>query len=240
MKILKILAVDSSSATASVAIAENDKIIAEYFANCGLTHSETLAPMIQSILCNSKVDINEIDLFAVCNGPGSFTGLRIGVSIVKALAMVTNKPCVGVSPLHALAYNFIDENSLIYSAINSRTNEIYSAVFKSENKVITRLTDDKSVMLDEIANDFKNLEGDLRFVGDSAIICYDILKSSDKLKVFPIKDRNKFIKASNVAFVAQEMKNQNNLSDSYNLPINYLKLSQAERLLKENKLKVGD
>ena len=75
MKILKILAVDSSSATASVAIAENDKIIAEYFANCGLTHSETLAPMIQSILCNSKVDINEIDLFAVCNGPGSFTGL---------------------------------------------------------------------------------------------------------------------------------------------------------------------
>ena len=71
-------------------------------------------------------------------------------------------------------------------------------------------------------------------------ICYDILKSSDKLKVFPIKDRNKFIKASNVAFVAQEMKNQNNLSDSYNLPINYLKLSQAERLLKENKLKVGD
>ena len=240
MKILKILAVDSSSATASVAIVEDDKIIAEYFANCGLTHSETLAPMIQSILCNSKVDINEIDLFAVCNGPGSFTGLRIGVSIVKALAMVTNKPCVGVSPLHALAYNFIDENSFIYSAINSRTNEIYSAVFKSENKVIKRLTDDKSVMLDEIANDFKNLEGDLRFVGDSAIICYDILKSSDKLKVFPIKDRNKFIKASNVAFVAREMKNQNNLSDSYNLPINYLKLSQAERLLKENKLKVGD
>ena len=65
MKILKILAVDSSSATASVAIVEDDKIIAEYFANCGLTHSETLAPMIQSILCNSKVDINEIDLFAV-------------------------------------------------------------------------------------------------------------------------------------------------------------------------------
>ena len=240
MKILKILAVDSSSATASVAIVEDDKIISESFTNCGLTHSETLAPMVASVLFNSKTDINDIDLFAVCNGPGSFTGLRIGVSIVKALAMVTNKPCVGVSPLHALAYNFIDENSLIYSAINSRTNEIYSAVFKSENKVITRLTDDKSVMLDEIANDFKNLEGDLRFVGDSAIICYDILKSSDKLKVFPIKDSNKFIKASNVAFVAQEMKNQNNLSDSYNLPINYLKLSQAERLLKENKLKVGD
>lgn len=240
MKILKILAVDSSSATASVAIAENDKIIAEYFANCGLTHSETLAPMIQSILCNSKVDINEIDLFAVCNGPGSFTGLRIGVSIVKALAMVTNKPCVGVSSLHALAYNFIDENSLIYSAINSRKDEIYSAVFKSENKIITRLSEDKSTTLDEISCDFKNLEGDLRFVGDGAIICYDILKLSDKLKVFPIKDRNKFIKASNVAFVAREMKNQNNLSDSYNLPINYLKLSQAERLLKENKLKVGD
>ena len=240
MKILKILAVDSSSATASVAIVEDDKIISESFTNCGLTHSETLAPMVASVLFNSKTDINDIDLFAVCNGPGSFTGLRIGVSIVKALAMVTNKPCVGVSPLHALAYNFIDENSFIYSAINSRTNEIYSAVFKSENKVITRLTDDKSVMLDEIANDFKNLEGDLRFVGDSAIICYDILKSSDKLKVFPIKDRNKFIKASNVAFVAREMKNQNNLSDSYNLPINYLKLSQAERLLKENKLKVGD
>lgn len=240
MKILKILAVDSSSATASVAIAENDKIIAEYFANCGLTHSETLAPMIQSILCNSKVDINEIDLFAVCNGPGSFTGLRISVSIVKALAMVTNKPCVGVSPLHALAYNFIDENSLIYSAINSRKDEIYSAVFKSENKIITRLTDDKSVMLDEIADDFKNLDGDLRFVGDGAIICYDILKSNDKLNVFPIKDSNKFIKASNIAFIAQEMKNQNNLSDSYSLPINYLKLSQAERLLKENKLKVGD
>lgn len=240
MKILKILAVDSSSATASVAIVEDDKIISESFTNCGLTHSETLAPMVASVLSNSKTDINDIDLFAVCNGPGSFTGLRIGVSIVKALSMVTNKPCVGISPLHALAYNFIDENSFIYSAINSRTNEIYSAVFKSENKVITRLTDDKSVMLDEIVDDFKNLEGDLRFVGDSAIICYDILKSSDKLKVFPIKDRNKFIKASNVAFVAREMKNQNNLSDSYNLPINYLKLSQAERLLKENKLKVGD
>lgn len=240
MKILKILAVDSSSVTASVAIVEDDKIISESFTNCGLTHSETLAPIIASVLSNSKTDINDIDLFAVCNGPGSFTGLRIGVSIVKALAMVMNKHCVGVSPLHALAYNLIDENTLIYSAINSRKNEIYSAIFKSENKVITRLTDDKSVMLDEISDDFKDLEGDLRFVGDSAIICHDILKSSDKLKVFPVKDSNKFIKASNVAFISREMKNQNNLSDSYNLPINYLKLSQAERLLKENKLKVGD
>lgn len=101
---MKILALESSAVSASVALTEDDKLIAQSFQNCGLTHSRTLLPMAEALLANCGVSLSEVDAFAVAHGPGSFTGVRIGVATVKGLALGTDRPCVGVSTLEAMAW----------------------------------------------------------------------------------------------------------------------------------------
>ena len=108
---MKILAVDSSAKSASVAVCENGRLISECFVNASLTHSRTLMPMVDNALRQADMSINEIDAFCVNAGPGSFTGIRIGVAAIKGLALTSGKPCAGVSTLEATAYNFIDENA---------------------------------------------------------------------------------------------------------------------------------
>ena len=121
---MKILAIDSSAKSASVAITDDKNLLGEFFINVGLTHSQTLMPMVEDILKNTNLKISNIDAFAVSSGPGSFTGLRIGIAAIKGMAFADEIPCIEVSTLYSMVYNFMGENAIICATMDARCNQI--------------------------------------------------------------------------------------------------------------------
>ncbi len=117
---MKILAIDTTAVAASVALCEDSELLGEYTVRNGNTHSQTILPMVESLLSFFELSVDDIDLFSASAGPGSFTGVRIGAATVKGLAFGTNKPCIGVSTLEALAYNLIGQNGLICPVMHAR------------------------------------------------------------------------------------------------------------------------
>ncbi len=232
---MKILAVDSSSATASVALTDDKKIIAEYFINAGLTHSQTLAPMIDSVLKNLKIEPMEIDLYASTNGPGSFTGLRIGMATVEAMALANNKLCFGVSSLEALAYNINNSENIICACMDARRGQVYNALFKLKNNQLVRLTEDRSILIKDLAEELKNLNCNIEIVGDAAELCYnstDINSLGSKCILLP--EKNRYIKASSVALAAlKTFDSKHDLNTELDLKVNYIKIPQAQRVMEE-------
>ncbi len=148
-----ILGIDSSAITAGCALYEDGKIIAEQFLNTRHTHSETLLPMVRSMLDGAKITLSEVDRIAVTTGPGSFTGLRIGISCVKGMCFSAEKPCVPVSTLEAIAYNFVQIDGIICACMDARCKQVYNALFRSENGVITRLCEDRAITLAELSEE---------------------------------------------------------------------------------------
>ncbi len=236
---MKILALDSSSFTASVAIIENGKIISEFFLNAGLTHSETLAPMIKSVFDCSNILPEEIDLYAVTIGPGSFTGLRIGLATIKAMALVNNKPCVGISSLHALALNTDKYEKTVCVCMDAHRGGIYNAIFNVQNGKIIRITQDRTICIENLIVQLRNSSNVVQFVGDGALICYnDMVSRWGSNNVSLIDEKGMYIKSSNVGFIAEEIYHEGIFTDVCSLNPSYIKIPQAERLLKENKLKM--
>ena len=138
---MKILGIDSSAKSASAAITENGKIISSVYTNTGLTHSQTLMPMVDEVLKASGSELNEIGLIAVNNGPGSFTGIRIGVAAAKGMSDASGIPCVGISTLESMAYNFVGiKDSIICAAMDARCNQVYTALFQITDDGVQRLT----------------------------------------------------------------------------------------------------
>ena len=231
---MKILAVECSATPASVAILEDDKLIASAYTNVKLTHSQTLMPMIESTLSSSKTDINEIDGFAISSGPGSFTGIRIGISAVKGLAAVKKTPCVAVSTLFAMAQNYSDTDCIICAVMDARCNQLYNAIFDIKNGVITRLCEDRALMCDELIEEIKNISQSsdkcVIIVGDGADIFYNAAKDIKNIKkAHPIRQ---YQNAVGVGFTSLDaFKKGETLSPNDLLPF-YLRLPQAERELK--------
>lgn len=181
---MKILSFDSSAVSASVCLTEDYKIIAQTFQNCGLTHSRTLLPMAESMLKGCDHDISDVDVFAISAGPGSFTGLRIGVATVKGLAFSLNKPCVGVSTLEAMAEGLygIDEN--ICCTMDARAGQVYQAFFRRDGENLVRLCEDRAIKIDELADEIG--ESTQIIVGDGAELCYNKLNGICKnIKLAP-------------------------------------------------------
>ncbi len=235
---MKLLALDSSSVTASVSIIEDETIISEFFINSGLTHSQTLAPMIQASLDTLNIKVSDIDLFAITNGPGSFTGLRIGLATIKGMATVFNKPCIGVSSLLAAAYNCINFNGIICVVMDARRNQFYNAIFKCENKNLERLTEDRVISIEELEKDLKNFSECVELIGDGAVICYNNINMyGDQNNIKLSFKGNHYVYASNVGILGMKLYKKGAFSDASNINPKYLRLSQAERLLLENKLK---
>lgn len=192
---MRILAVDTSAKVSSVSVVEDNEILAEFNVNSSLTHSQTLMPMIDSMLSSSKIPLDSIDLFAASAGPGSFTGIRIGIGAVKGLAYGRNKPCVSVSTLEALAYNMADFSGIVCPVMDARCNQVYTALFEAEKQNITRLCEDKAISIDELYDSLSSLNKNIIFVGDGADLCYNKLK--DKLPaVRAAASGNKFQRAS--------------------------------------------
>ncbi len=226
---MKILAVDSSAKTASVAVTDGEKLISECFVNAGLTHSRTLMPMVDNALSQADMKINDIDAFCVNAGPGSFTGIRIGVAAIKGLALCQDKPCAGISTLESAAYNFADENCLVSVSMDARCNQVYTALFRCENSKVIRLCDDKAVSIDELCEELKNYNEKIYLAGDGAEICYNVFK--DKLSTAVLSAENRrYQRAYGAALAA--INNESSFASSAALVPVYLRLPQAERELK--------
>ena len=141
---MKILALESSAVSASVALTEDEKLVAQSFQNCGLTHSRTLLPMAENLLANCGVSLADVDAIAVAHGPGSFTGVRIGVATVKGLALGADKPCLGVSTLEAMAWGARALSGDLCCVMDARAGQVYNALFTVEDGRVRRLCDDRA------------------------------------------------------------------------------------------------
>ena len=176
MESIKILALESSAKAASCAICTGERLLARAFRNNGLTHSTTLLPMAEELLRACSLRAEELDLIAVARGPGSFTGIRIGVAAAKGLAWGADRPGLGVSTLEALAWNAAAlEGSLLCPAMDARRSQVYNALFRVENGVPLRLCEDRAISLEELAADLRERGEPALLLGDGAELAFAYL-----------------------------------------------------------------
>lgn len=225
---MRILAFDSSAKSASVAILCDNRIIGSSFINTNITHSQTLVPMAEQLLNNTNLSINDIDALAVSVGPGSFTGVRIGVSVVKGIAMPLNLPCIGVSTLEAMAYNYIEKDCIIVSTMDARCNQVYNALFRFNDCKLERLCGDRPISISELEKDLENYKEKVILIGDGAKLCYD---------AFGYKYDNVYLAPENIRYqnavgVAFSALTKEAVSAEKIMPT-YLRLPQAQRELKK-------
>lgn len=225
---MKILAVDTTASAASVAVMSDGKVLGAAFTNTGLTHSQTLMPMIESTLNSCSTDITEIDLFAVNNGPGSFTGVRIGVAAVKGMAHPLKKDCIEISTLESLAYNLIDSDCVAVCTMDARCNQVYTALFRCENGTVTRLCEDKAVLIAELESEITGCDLPVIFVGDGAQLCYDYYKAKIPCRLAAAHSR--YQNAKSTALCASLRTSDAYVSAQTLMP-SYLRLPQAQREL---------
>lgn len=238
---MKILAIDSSTSTASVAITSDGKLLSEFSLNDGYTHSKKLVPMIDTIMEYLSLEVADMDYIAASIGPGSFTGLRIGVVTAKTMALATGKETVGVPTLDALAFNVTNPNSLICPIIDARNNQVYTAIYKSEvlDEMPVRLTDYVAVTIDDLAEmlaeQLKAKEGmKVVMVGNGVkeheVFFKEKLKNTSDFAGLDKVDAS----AASVARVAELMVKQGKITPSDDLVPFYLRKSSAERLKENN------
>jgi tRNA threonylcarbamoyladenosine biosynthesis protein TsaB len=232
---VKILAIETSAKAASVCLTEDDFLIAQSYQNTGLTHSQTILPMCQQMLENTGVTLGEIDLIACAAGPGSFTGLRIGLATAKGLAWSGEKPCCGVSTLEAMAWNLSHVKGELLCAMDARRNQVYNARFRGDGEGLTRLCQDRAIALSDL---FCEIDGKTEqiIIGDGAQLCYNYgSKLGAAVKMAPPQLR--FQSAWGVARAALVQAQQGNTCTAQELTANYIRLSQAEqeRLEREQK-----
>ena len=163
---MKILALDTTAKTAAIAIADGEKLIANATLNTPGTHSVTVLPTVDALLKGSSLTVDDIDLFACSAGPGSFTGVRIGVALIKGLAFGTGKPCIGVSSLEALARNLLTVDGIICPVMDARRDQLYNALFSCKNGKISRITEDRLVTAAELKAELEGYNEKIYFVGD--------------------------------------------------------------------------
>ena len=235
---MKILALECSATPASVALIEDGKVLASAYVNVKLTHSQTLLPMIENLLKASLTDISDIEGFAISNGPGSFTGVRIGISAIKGLAIAKKLHCVGVSTLHAMAENFTDTDCIVCAVMDARCNQVYNGIFDITDGVITRLCDDRALLCHQLVEELEIVSQNgkkIIITGDGTDIFYPLAKDIKNVK--KANPQNRYQNAVGVGLTALEkFKIGETVSCEELLPL-YLRLPQAERELKEKKEK---
>lgn len=237
---MKILAFDSTAKAATAALLEDDRILAEFTVDNGLTQSEVLLPMAENVCARTGCSIADMDYYAVTVGPGSFTGVRIGVATVKGLAFRMprgEENCVGVSTLEALAENLSSLDGILCPVMDARRAEVYNALFRMENGVLTRLCPDRAISLEALADELLTLypQENIRLSGDG----YDIAFAALSARGVPVLPTPFLLRTQNAASVAlcasRIVKAGGAVRDGALSPV-YLRLPQAERdrLKKEN------
>lgn len=229
---MRILALETAAKAVSAAITQDGKVLAAACQDTGLTHSRTLMPLVELLFKNTDMIPADLDAVAVSAGPGSFTGVRIGVSAAKGLAWAADKPCVSVSTLAALARNVAFMDGLVVCAMDARRQQVYNALFEAKDGRLTRLTEDRAIALSDLAEE---LRGDLRpktVLGDGGRMTYDFLTEagvSCRLAPAHLVKEN----AVSVALEAEELARNGGLVTAQELAPVYLRPPQAERLRRE-------
>lgn len=227
---MKILSLDSTALTATVALCEDDRLIALYTLNSGSTQSETLLPMVESAMTLMGWQMDDIDLFACSKGPGSFTGVRIGAATIKGLAFGSEKPCIGVSTLEALAYHLKDlsgtVDAILCPVMNARRGQVYNALFRVHDGVMTRLCEDRALAISALEQELSAYDLPIFLSGDG----YEITKQGmTQLAVSDTPELLRYQNAYSVAMVALNAYQRGERTSDAELAPTYLRLPQAER-----------
>lgn len=225
---MKILALETSAVTASVAVTEGEKLLAQSFQNSGLTHSATLMPMVANLLENTGLKLEAMDVIAAAVGPGSFTGVRIGVAAAKGLAWPGDKLCAPCSTLEAMAWQCAHLDGEICAVMDARRSQVYSARFLARDGMLTRLTPDRAVGLEELAAEVEKSGKTQILVGDGAALCYNAFEAQG----IPAKKMPPHLiyqTAWGVARAALRLCGDGALVPAGQLKPQYHRLSQAER-----------
>ena len=225
---MKLLAFESSAKAASAALLQDGVLLAEYFQNSGQTHSRTLTKMAEALLRGCDVPVQALDAVAAAAGPGSFTGVRIGLAAAKGLAWALEKPLVGVSTLEAMAWSAACSDGIYECCMDARRNQIYHARFRVRDGQVGRMTEDRAISMEELSEEIKKLETSVFLLGDGAQLCYNSLNAClPGLRLAPEHLRQQ--RASGVALCAARQLAAGAAADARTLAPNYLRLSQAER-----------
>lgn len=231
-----VLGIDTSAVAASCAVCDMQengcRVIMSGTINAKQTHSQTMLPMLESLLKGSALKLDDIDRFAVSAGPGSFTGLRIGISAVKGMAFASNKPCAAVSTLEALAYNLMGRKGIACAVMDARCNQVYNALFRIDGESVTRLTADRALFLPDLAEEIKNYNEQIILVGDGAELTYRII-NGENITIAP-----PMLRFQHGESVCLASRNYPDISAKELMP-GYLRLPQAERERLEREKKEG-
>ena len=223
-----ILAFETSAKAGSVALMDESRLLGESYQNTGLTHSQTLLQMAQQLLAGCGKKAQDVTAVAVAHGPGSFTGVRIGVAAAKGFAWGAELPCYGVSTLEAMALNLGVWEGYVVPAMDARRNQVYTAIFRAEKGALTRVEEDMAISLAELGEKIKNFAQPVFLVGDGALLCYNTLLEEVPGLVLPPEHRM-HQRAAGVALAAQRQADAGDPGNGGSLTPNYLRLSQAER-----------
>lgn len=231
-----ILAFETSAKAASVALHDGQKLLAESYQNTGLTHSQTLMVMAEDALKQCGKCAQDVTAVAVAEGPGSFTGVRIGVAAAKGFAWGREIPCYGISTLEAMAESLGAFQGYVCPVMDARRAQVYNALFYVNKGTISRVTPDRAIALNDLSEELKNLTEPVFLVGDGSNLCYNTLSKEVPNLVLPAEHRM-HQRAVGVALLAAKQAQQGIAPGGADLTPNYLRLSQAERekLEKENK-----
>ena len=223
-----ILAFETSAKAASAALLEDGKLLGESYQNTGLTHSQTLMVMAENLLSQCGKTAEDVTAVAVAAGPGSFTGVRIGVAAAKGFAWGREIPCYGVSTLEAMALSLGAFQGYVCPCMDARRSQVYNALFYVNQGALERVTGDRAISLAELGEELKNLKEPIFLVGDGSNLCYNTLSASVPNLVLPPEHRM-HQRAGGVGLAAQKQAETGDPGDANALTPNYLRLSQAER-----------
>lgn len=219
---------------ASACVMEDEKILSEFYMNTRQTHSQTLLPMAKAALDCAGLSVNEMNLLAVSAGPGSFTGVRIGVACIKGLAFPDNKSCCGVSTLEAMAMNLRGQQALVCAVMDARCGQVYNGLFLTGENRVQRLTEDRALSMEELAAELptwmKGREIPLILVGDGARLCFESPYFAD-ISCALAPEHLRMQRASGVAEAARQAFLEGNTVSPERLAPIYLRLPQAQREL---------
>ena len=231
-----ILAFETTAKAGSVALLRDGVLLAESYQNTGMTHSQTLLSMAEDMLKNSGLTPQDVEAVAVAEGPGSFTGVRIGVAAAKGFAWGLEIPCYGVSTLESMALNLGIWEGLVVCAMDARRYQVYNAVFEAKEGTLTQISPDRAIALTDLGEELKNYQGPIFMVGDGSVLCYNTLSEQIPHGIL-VPEHKRHQRAAGVALAAMAKINRGEPGDGAALTPNYLRLSQAERerLEKETK-----
>lgn len=228
---MKILALDSSGLVASVAVMEDDTLVAEYTMNYKKTHSQTLLPMLDEIKNSIQLDLESIDAIAVAAGPGSFTGLRIGSATAKGLGLALKKPLIAVPTVDALAYNLYNtgENTVICPIMDARRNQVYTGIYKFQKQELRIVREQAALSIHEIMEELNKLGMKVVFLGDGVPVFKEIIKENCKVEYSFAPAHLSRQRAGAVAALAGIYFKQGKIQTAAEHQPDYLRVSQAER-----------